>query len=67
MNFEDQDQAPNFTPYIVTLTWTVGDSLYVDCGELEGWEVLALLQQAEEVIREAERTDQDAEGEDADA
>jgi hypothetical protein len=62
-----EDQAPNFTPYIVTLTWTVGDSLYVDCGELEGWEVLALLQQAEEVIREAERTDQDAEGEDADA
>lgn len=31
-----EDQAPNFTPYIVTLTWTVGDSLYVDCGELEG-------------------------------
>ena len=67
MNFEDQDQAPNFTPYIVTLTWTVGDSLEVNCGDLEGWEVLALLQQAEEVIREAERTDQDAEDEDADA
>jgi hypothetical protein len=62
-----EDQAPNFTPYIVTLTWTVGDSLEVNCGDLEGWEVLALLQQAEEVIREAERTDQDAEGEDADA
>jgi len=67
VNFEDQDQAPNFTPYIVTLTWTVGDSLEVNCGDLEGWEVLALLQQAEEVIREAERTDQDAEDEDADA
>ena len=59
------DQAPNFTPYIVTLTWTVGDSLYVDCGDLEGWEVIALLQQAEEVVREAERSDTEAEGEDA--
>lgn len=59
------DQAPNFTPYVVTLTWTVGDSLYVDCGDLEGWEVIALLQQAEEVVREAERSDTEAEGEDA--
>ena len=59
------DQAPNFTPYLVTITWTVGDSLEVDCGDLEGWEVIALLQQAEEVIRDAERTEAEAEGEDA--
>jgi len=61
------DQAPNFTPYEVTITWTVGDSLEVNCGDLEGWEVIALLQQAEEVIREADRTEAEAEGEDADA
>jgi hypothetical protein len=59
------DQAPNFAPYVVTITWTVGDSLYVDCGELEGWEVLMLLEQAGEVIRDAERSEAEAEGEDA--
>jgi len=60
-----EDQAPNFTPYIVTITWAVGDSIEVNCGDLEGWEVLALLQQAEDVVREAENSDAQAEGEDA--
>jgi hypothetical protein len=62
---DDYDRAPSFTPFIVTLTWTVGDSLEVNCGDLEGWEVLALLEQAREVIQEAERSEAEAEGEDA--
>jgi hypothetical protein len=64
---EDFDRAPAFLPFIVTLTWTVGDSLEVDCGDLEGWEVMALLDQAREVIQDAERADTEAEGEDAEA
>ena len=60
------DRAPVFAPFIVTISWTVGDSLEVDCGDLEGWEVLALIEQAAEVIRDAERAEAaDAEGEDA--
>jgi hypothetical protein len=59
------DRAPLFIPYVVTITWTVGDSLEVDCGDLEGWEAVALLEQAAEVIRDAERSEAEAEGEDA--
>jgi hypothetical protein len=61
-----QDQAPASPPYVVTISWTVGDSLCVDCGDLEGWEVLMLLEQAAETIRDAEQAEQaEAEGEDA--
>jgi len=63
MSFDDQ--APAFLPYVVTITWTVGDSLEVDCGDLEGWEAIALLEQAAETIREAEHSEAEAEGEDA--
>ena len=63
----DDDRAPVFAPFIVTISWAVGDSLQVDCGELEGWEVIALLEQAAEVIRDAERADVETEGEDAEA
>lgn len=62
-----EDRAPAFAPFVVTISWTVGDSLEVDCGDLEGWEVIALLEQAAEVIRDAERSEADAEGEDAEA
>ena len=61
----DDDRAPALPPFVVTISWAVGDSLAVDCGDLEGWEVIALLEQAAEVIRDAERADADAEGEDA--
>lgn len=54
---DDSDRAPVFAPFVVTISWAVGDSLEVDCGELEGWEVLALLEQAREVIQDAERAD----------
>ena len=61
-----EDQAPSSPPYVVTISWTVGDSLYVDCGDLEGWEVMALLEQAREVIQDAENAEAaQAEGEDA--
>jgi hypothetical protein len=61
------DRAPLYVPYVVTITWTVGDSLEVDCGDLEGWEAVALLEQAAETIRDAERAEAEAEGEDAEA
>jgi hypothetical protein len=61
----DDDRAPASAPYVVTIAWTVGDSLYVDCGDLEGWEVLMLLEQAADTIRDAERSEAEAEGEDA--
>lgn len=64
---DDFDRAPASPPYVVTISWTVGDSLYVDCGDLEGWEAMALLEQAREVIQDAERADAEAEGEDAEA
>jgi len=54
-------------PYVVTVTWAVGDSLEVNCGDLEGWEVIALLEQAVDVIRDAEHAEAEAEGEDAEA
>jgi len=60
-----EDQAPNFTPYVITITWTVGDSLEVNCGDLQGWEAVALLEQAADIIRDAERAEADTEGEDA--
>jgi hypothetical protein len=63
----DDDRAPASPPYVVTIAWSVGDSLYVDCGDLETWEVLMLLEQAAETIRDAERSEAEAEGEDADA
>ena len=59
------DRAPTFAPFTVTISWVVGDSLEVNCGDLEGWEVIALLEQAAEVIRDAERSEAEAEGEDA--
>ena len=54
---DDPDQAPAFAPFVVTISWAVGDSLEVDCGDLEGWEAIAVLEQAAETIREAERAD----------
>lgn len=62
---DDPDRAPVFTPFVVTISWAVGDSLEVDCGDLEGWEAIAVLEQAAETIRDAERADVEAEGEDA--
>lgn len=59
------DRAPIFAPFIVTISWAVGDSIEVDCGDLEGWEVIALLDQAGEIIRAAETAEAEAEGEDA--
>jgi len=59
------DRAPDFTPYVVTITWTVGDSLEVNCGDLQSWEAIAALEQAAEIIREAESADAQAEGEEA--
>ena len=64
---DDPDRAPAFSPFVVTISWAVGDSLEVDCGDLEGWEAIAVLEQAAEVIRDAERSDAEAEGEDAEA
>ena len=64
---EDQDRAPNAPPFVIQIFWTVGDSLEVNCGDLEGWEAIALLDQAAETIRESERSDAETEGEDADA
>jgi hypothetical protein len=49
---------------MVTIYWTVGDSLEVNCGDLQSWEAIALLEQAAETIREAESADAQAEGED---
>ena len=63
----DDDRAPASPPFIIQIFWTVGDSLEVNCGDLQSWEALALLEQAGETIREAERAEADAEGEDADA
>ena len=60
---DDYDRAPTFTPYVITISWTVGDSVEVNCGDLQGWEAIALLDQAAEIVRDAER--QDAEPEDA--
>ena len=60
-----EDRAPAFAPFTVTISWVVGDSLEVNCGDLEGWEVLMLLEQAAETIRDAERAEAEAEGEDA--
>jgi hypothetical protein len=59
------ERPPDSPPYVVTISWSVGDSLYVDCGDLEGWEAMALLEQAREVIQDAERADAEAEDEDA--
>ena len=63
----DDDRAPASPPFVVTIFWAVGDFLQVNCGDLEGWEAIALLEQAAETIREAERSEAEAEGEDADA
>ena len=65
MNEPFADQAPNYTPYVVTISWTVGDSVEVNCGDLQGWEAVALLEQAADIIRDAERAEADTEGEDA--
>ena len=60
------ERPPDSPPYVVTISWTVGDSLYVDCGDLEGWEAMALLEQAREVIQDAEAAEAaEAQGEDA--
>jgi len=64
---DDYDRAPASPPYVVQISWTVGDSIEVNCGDLEGWEVLALLDQAREIVQDAERAEAEAEGEDAEA
>jgi hypothetical protein len=62
---DEYDRAPTFTPYVITISWTVGDSVEVNCGDLQGWEAVALLEQAADIIRDAERAEADTEGEDA--
>ena len=64
---EDFDRAPNTPPYVIQIFWTVGDSLEVNCGDLQSWEAIAILEQAAETIRDAERADAETEGEDAEA
>ena len=62
----DDDRAPASPPFIITIYWTVGDSLEVNCGDLQSWEAIALLEQAAETIREIEQAEAaQAEGEDA--
>ena len=63
----EDDRAPASPPFIITIYWTVGDSLEVNCGDLQAWEAIAILEQAAETIRDAERADAETEGEDADA
>ena len=63
----DDDRAPSSPPFVIQIFWTVGDSLEVNCGDLQSWEAIAILEQAAETIRDAERSDAEAEGEDADA
>lgn len=53
----DDDRAPAFAPFVIIIQWAVGDSLEVNCGDLEGWEAIAVLEQAAETIRDAERSD----------
>ena len=62
---DDPDRAPVFTPFIITVHWSVGDSLEVNCGDLQSWEAIAALEQAADIIRDAERAEADSEGEDA--
>jgi len=64
---DDDDRAPDSPPFTITISWAVGDSLQVHCGGLEGWEAIAVLEQAIEAIREEDRADAEAEGEEADA
>jgi hypothetical protein len=62
---DEYDRAPDTPPFMMVISWAPGDSLQVNCGGLEGWEAIALLDQAAEVVREADRSDAEAEGEDA--
>lgn len=61
----NDDRAPAYAPYTIVIQWAVGDSLEVDCGDLEGWEVIAVLEQAAETIRDADRADVEVTDEDA--
>jgi len=61
------DRAPDFTPFTITISWAVGDSLQVHCGDLQSWEAIAVLDQAIEAIHEEDRAEAEAEGEEADA
>ena len=63
---DDYDRAPASPPFIITIYWTVGDSLEVNCGDLQSWEAVAILEQAADTIREIEQGEAaQAEGEDA--
>lgn len=54
------DLIPNvYESHRIVITWTVGDSLTVECEDLEVWEVQAALEQAMELISEDESHDAD--------
>ena len=63
---DEEDRAPAFSPFVLTVTWTVGDSIFVDYGDLEPWEAAAAFDAAARMAR----ADDDAESnteEEADA
>lgn len=52
------DTVPDrYEEHRIVITWTVGDSLTVDSGDLDEWEARAALEQAIELITSDVETD----------
>jgi hypothetical protein len=47
-----EDSVPDVPPFVITITWTPGDSIHIDTGGLFDWEVDAALQAAVDTLAE---------------
>ena len=55
--------GPNvYEEHRIVITWTVGDSLAVDPGDLDEWEVRAALEKAIDLVAEDENHEADVAG-----
>jgi len=54
---DEDDRAPNYPPFTITITWAPGDSLYLNAGGLLAWEVRSVLDEARTLVEEDETSD----------
>jgi hypothetical protein len=57
----DQDEPAPDVPYVLTISWSIGDSLVLEYPDLLPWEARAVLEEAIEQIRADMQSDSESE------
>jgi hypothetical protein len=53
-------EAPNYPPFVITITWAPGDMVDIAYDDLEPWEVMAVLEQCRDMMTASEDEDSEA-------